>query len=60
MATMVTVTMVCVAQERVGATKASEEKPASCVSLVTTAPTAQVDLNRKHTARLFEQQHSNI
>ncbi len=43
--TMVTATMVCVVQEDVGVTKASEEKPANCVSPATTAPTAQVDQN---------------
>lgn len=42
MATMGTATTAHVVQEPVGVTRASEEKPASCVSLATMAPTAQV------------------
>lgn len=42
MATMVTATMMCVVQEDVRATKASEEKPVNCVSSAIMAPTAQV------------------
>lgn len=41
MVTTVTVMIMCVVQEGVTATMASEEKPAKCVRSVTTAPTAQ-------------------
>lgn len=50
--TMVTATMVSPVQEDVGATMASKEEPANCVSAAITDPTAQVDQKQETTACL--------
>lgn len=42
MVATVTAMIMCTVQEAVGATKASEEKPANCATPAATAPTAQV------------------
>ena len=42
-------TMVCVVQESVGASQASEDKLVNCAATATSAPTAQVQ--QRHTCR---------